>query len=110
VRVADDGLRDAEARRDVRLRERAGDAVRIGMAAEREEKSLSFGRAERFGEGLGALESLCWRHGESTNGFGHRSRIVDPFGTQRRVYAVGAKSCIERASARIFTYLVWNPV
>ena len=49
VAVADRRLADAEALGDVRLRERRRDAIRIGMAAQRDQEVFP----PRGGEGLG---------------------------------------------------------
>ncbi len=53
VRIADRRLCDAEPNPDVRLRDRARDAVRIRVTAKRDEKVLAAGRRQRLSEGAG---------------------------------------------------------
>jgi len=67
---------DPEARGDVGLRERARDAVRVGVAAEGDEQMLALRGGERLREELRALAS-SWRgrDGEASDGVQHEGGL-----------------------------------
>lgn len=80
VAVAHHGQRDAEPLPDVRLRERARDPVRIGVASEGDEDVLPLRRRKELRERAGTIGGHCGGEREAADGFAHgHPRIVAPF-------------------------------
>ena len=102
VGVSDGGLRNAEPLGDVRLRERARNAVRIGMSTQWNEKVLPLGGTHRVSECLRAIGGRLNSECESANRFAHFAKSTPTRENPGKIDR--ATGCGERAGTCVQVY------